>query len=51
MNTVYDEEITMFLNGVNKITALEKFGFQTPSGVFQQSLKRVALRILNQSLN
>jgi IS30 family transposase len=43
MNTVDEEEITMIQNKLNN-RPRKRLGFKTPSEVFHQSLKRVALR-------
>ena len=43
MNTVNEEEITMIQNRLNN-RPRKRLGFKTPSEVFHQSLKRVALR-------
>ena len=43
MNTVDEEEITMIQNRLNN-RPRKRLGFKTPSEVFHQSLKRVALR-------
>ena len=43
MNTVDEEEITMIQNRLNS-RPRKRLGFKTPSEVFHQSLKRVALR-------
>jgi len=43
MNTVGEEEITMIQNRLNN-RPRKRLGFKTPSEVFHQSLKRVALR-------
>jgi len=43
MNTVDEEEITMIQNRLIS-RPRKRLGFKTPSEVFHQSLKRVALR-------
>jgi IS30 family transposase len=43
MSTVTDEEIRMIQNRLNN-RPRKRLGFKTPSEVFNQSLKRVALR-------
>jgi IS30 family transposase len=43
MSTVSDEEIRMIQNRLNN-RHRKRLGFKTPAEVFNQSLKRVALR-------